>query len=132
MSDLTRREFFQRFANNLTDQVDMTAVKTLVSRVLPWRSRPDVSEWFAIGATAEMKPGAQYKVRVQELELTVISTPVGVSALRGDGQCLALRCGKYGMIEVNPFLEWPRLRVLGHLSGEPIDTIEPQQERNHE
>ena len=120
MSGLSRRDFFQRFGHNLTDQVDLEKLQKL----MPWSKekapKPE-DGWVAVGALSSMAPGAKCVVTIKSKKLSLEADADGIWLSQADGQRVAIRLGQGGAILANLRVEWPKTRVLSQSSGEPKD-----------
>lgn len=118
-NSLSRRQFFQRLTHDLSDQFNTAAVKKAGSIVLA-----SPSEWITVAGQAEMGPGVEKRVIIENLSLTLRSNGEGVWASFEDGRRVALRVEAKGVIAVNPKVDWPPYRVLSHITGEAVDLVQ--------
>ena len=120
MSGLSRRDFFQRFGHNLTDQVDLEKLQKL----MPWSKekapKPE-DGWVVVGALSSMAPGTKCVVTIESKKLSLEADAEGIWLSQADGQRVAIRLGQGGAILANLRVEWPKTRVLSQSSGEPKD-----------
>lgn len=120
MSGLSRRDFFQRFGHNLTDQVDLEKLQKL----MPWSKekapKPE-DVWVAVGALSSMAPGTKCVVTIESKKLSLEADAEGIWLSQADGKRVAIRLGQGGVILANLSVEWPKNRILSQSSGEPKD-----------
>lgn len=115
MSGLSRRDFFQRFGHNLTDQVDLEKIQKL----MPWSKekapKPE-DVWVAVGTLSAMAPGTKCLVTIESKKLSLEADAEGVWLSQADGQRVAIRLDQGGVIVANS--EYPRQsRWIGELDS---------------
>ena len=126
MSGLSRRDFFRRFSHEVSDQIDLVAVKSIFKTALPEQKKTEglpqaLDEWFVVGRSIEMSPGAVVQSQLGTVSIALKSNSEGIWAVNDGGTSIALRTGVGGAILANLSLEWPSNRVLSHATGEAID-----------
>lgn len=120
MSDLSRRDFFQRCGHNLTDQIDLKKLQ----RLIPWfkeKAPKREDAWVVVGTLSAMAPGTKSVVTIESEELALEADAEGIWLNRANGQRVAICLGQGGVILANLSLEWPKTKVLSQSSGEPKD-----------
>jgi len=126
MSGLSRREFFRRFSHDVSDQIDLVAVKNIFKTALPEQKQTEslpqaLDEWVVVGRSIEMSPGVVVQSQLGTVSIVLKSNSEGIWAVNHEGTCIALRSGVGGAILGNLSMEWPPSRVLSHATGEAID-----------
>lgn len=135
MSGLSRREFFRRFSYDMSDQIDLVSVRNIFKTALPELKKTEnpsqaLDEWFVVGRSIEMIPGAVVHFLAGHVSIILKSNGEGIWAVNNAGLCIALRSGVGGAILANLSMEWPPFRVLSHATSEPFDL--PQVHNNDE
>ena len=134
MSHLSRRDFFFRFGHTLTDQIDLSAVQTLIPRSSNPNPKAKEPEWIAVGKISDMRPGTNISIVVTGETLILRADGEGVWLTTEKPvekkRRLAIRLGPGGIILANLDLEWPKNRILSHSSGESKDLTDEKLERS--
>lgn len=126
MSGLSRREFFRRFSHDMSDQIDLAAVRNIFNAALPGQKKTEsppqaLDEWVVVGRSTEMSPGVAVQSQIGAALISLKSNSEGIWAVKDTGTYIALRTGVGGAILANLSMEWPPRRVLSHATGEAID-----------
>lgn len=116
---LSRRDFFFKFSDDLSDQFDWPAMKNFAAEIT--ENPADLNRWIEIARFSELTPNTKIKKSVGKVDLYFHSDSLGIWARRSNGERVALRSGSGGTLWVNLSSTWPAHRYLSHATGEPTD-----------
>lgn len=116
---LSRRGFFSKFSDDLSDQFDWSAMKTFAARIT--EKSDESNHWIEIARFSEFAPNTEIIKSVENIDLYFGSDSFGIWASRSNGERVALRMGSGGTLWANLSSTWPEHRYLSHATGEPTD-----------
>lgn len=121
MSFLSRREFFKHFKNDLADQVDVSAVNHALSQISQSNGLIKSESWVEIGRIAQFTPGLISEVKVNLQLYFIHSIAEGFWVEDKSNKRVALKTEQGGKVWANVAMEWPKNRMISHITGEAVD-----------
>lgn len=136
MSSISRREFFARFADEVSERV--TPVLRQLTPVIP--SAPlaggKADGEIFLGRIAEFAPGAKKTIRFQDgstIEVRSYAEGIAAEHRSQNGQVSLLITQKLGgLLFADKNRNWPSDQVLSHITGEPVRLTDPGEIQNEQ